>query len=156
VEILKICFIASSGGHLEQLLMLTPLMKKYESYLVTEKTNYQSSTDKIRTYKNIQINRREIFFFIKFIWLIVISIIIFLRERPDVIISTGALFTIPMCVISKLFRRKLIYIESFSKINTPTITGKIIYKLNIADLFLVQWEEMKKIYPKAICKGGIY
>ena len=84
----------------------------------------------------------------------IISLYIFLIRRPDIVISTGALATIPMCIISKIFRRKLIFIESFAKINSPTLTGKLLYKF--ADEFYVQWEEMLKIYPKAIFKGGIY
>ena len=73
---------------------------------------------------------------------------------PDIIISTGALSTIPMCLLGKVFRKKIIFIESFAKVNSPTLTGKLIYK--IADQFYVQWEEMLDIYPKAIYKGGIY
>ena len=79
---------------------------------------------------------------------------IFLREKPDVVISTGALVTIPICIIAKIFRKKLIFIESFAKINSPTLTGKLLYKF--ADQFYVQWKDMLKIYPKAIYKGGIY
>ena len=37
---LKVCFAASSGGHYEQLLMLKPLMEKYDSFIITEKTSY--------------------------------------------------------------------------------------------------------------------
>jgi len=50
----------------------------------------------------------------------------------------------------------VIYIESFAKINNPTLTGKMIYKKNIADRFYVQWESMLDFYPKAIYIGGIY
>ncbi|PEC51938.1 PssD/Cps14F family polysaccharide biosynthesis glycosyltransferase [Bacillus sp. AFS096315] len=151
---MKICFAASSGGHLEQLFMLYPMMKKHDSFILTEKTNYAFNSKDIRNYKVIQINRRELIFVLKMIVLFIQSIIIFLKEKPDVVISTGALSTVPMCLIAKLFKRKLIFIESFSKINSPTITGKLMYKY--ADLFLVQWEEMKKFYPDAKYGGGIY
>ena len=80
--------------------------------------------------------------------------IFFLKEKPDIVISTGALATIPMCIVANLFRRKIIFIESFAKINSPTLTGKLLYKF--ADKFFVQWESMKEFYPNAICKGGIY
>ena len=79
---------------------------------------------------------------------------IFMKENPDIVISTGALATIPMCIIAKLFRKKIIFIESFAKINSPTLTGKLVYKF--ADQFYVQWEKMKEFYPNAIYKGGIY
>ena len=59
-----------------------------------------------------------------------------------------------MCCIGKIFGSKIIYIETFANIHTKTITGKLIY--TFADLFIVQWEEMLELYPKAICWGWIF
>jgi beta-1,4-N-acetylglucosaminyltransferase len=151
---LKICFAASSGGHLEQLMMLKPMMKKNSSFILTEKTNYELNLNDIQLYGVIHINRREFLFIFKLLVLYIQSLIIFFKEKPDVVISTGALATVPMCILAKFFKKKLIFIESFSKINSSTITGKIMYKY--ADLFLVQWEELKNIYPDATYGGGIY
>ena len=61
---------------------------------------------------------------------------------------------IPMCLLCKLWGGKLIYIESYAKVNSPTETGKLLYRF--ADQFYVQWETMLKFYPKAKCIGGIY
>ena len=55
----KICFAASSGGHYEQLMMLKPLMEKYDSFVLTEKTNYQAQEKGQKTYYLKQVNRRE-------------------------------------------------------------------------------------------------
>lgn len=82
------------------------------------------------------------------------SIYIFVREQPDVVVCTGVLSMIPMCLLAKLFGRKLIYIESFAKITSATETGKLLYRW--ADQFYVQWESMLDIYPKALYRGGIY
>ena len=150
----KICFTASSGGHFEQLMMLKPLMDKYDSFIVTEKTGYSVIKDDRQVYYLKQVNRHEKTFIFKMIANIFTSLNIFIKERPDVIISTGALATIPMCVLSKIFRKKVIFIESFAKVTSPTLTGKLIYKF--ADQFYVQWEQMKEHYPDAIFKGGIY
>lgn len=150
----KICFIASSGGHFEQLMMLKPLMKKYKSFIVTEKTNYSVSNDDIPFYYLKQVNRHEIKFIPYMIVNTIKTMYIFVKEKPNVIISTGALATIPMCIISKMLGKKVIFIESFAKTNSPTLTGKLLYKF--ADQFYVQWEEMKQFYPDSICKGGIY
>ena len=49
---------------------------------------------------------------------------------------------------------KLIYIEVFDRIDMPTITGRLCYL--VADKFIVQWDEMKKYYPKAVNIGGIF
>lgn len=153
-RILKIGFAASSGGHLEQLMMLYPMMKKHDSFILTERTNYGFNSKGIKHYNVTQINRREFLFILKLLVVLVQTLVIFLKEKPDVVVSTGALATIPICLLAKFFRKKVIFIESFSKISSPTITGKLMYKY--ADLFLVQWEEMKKFYPNATYGGGIY
>ena len=149
----KICFIASSGGHFEQLMMLKPLMDSNRSFIVTEKTNYSVNTNE-KVYYLKQVNRHEL----KFIPLMILnsfkSLKVFMKEKPDVIISTGALSVIPICVIGKVFRKKIIFIESFAKITSPTLTGRFIYKF--ADRFYIQWESLRKLYPNAINKGGIY
>lgn len=150
----KICFIASSGGHYEQLLMLSPLINKYDSFVVTEKTRYNIQSSGIKTYYLKQINRKESFYIIKLMQNVFLSMYYFLLEKPDLVISTGVLSTIPMCLLSKIFGKKLIYIESFAKISSPTKTGKLLYR--IADVFYVQWESMLKIYPNAKFLGGIY
>lgn len=150
----KICFAASSGGHYEQLMMLKPLMEKYDSFVITEKTDYSAEAKGEKTYYMKQVNRREK----DFIWQmgqnVWKSIDIYRKEKPDVVICTGVLAMIPICLIAKLHGKKLIYIESFAKVTSATRTGKLLYKY--ADQFYVQWPEMQKIYPKAIYLGGIY
>ncbi|WP_394916327.1 PssD/Cps14F family polysaccharide biosynthesis glycosyltransferase [uncultured Robinsoniella sp.] len=150
----KICFAASSGGHYEQLLMLRPLMEVYDSFIITEKTNYQTNQGSGKIYYLPQINRREILAFFKIIIIILKSLAIYLREKPDIIICTGVLAMVPMCLLGKIFGKKVIYIESFAKVTSATLTGKFVYKF--ADQFYVQWESMKKVYPNAIYLGGIY
>ena len=149
----KICFISSSGGHFEQLMMLRPLMEKYNGFVVTEKTKYTFKDDYIKYFLN-QVNRKEKTWILKMVKNFNISLKIFLKEKPDFIISTGVLATIPMCIIAKIFRKKIIYIESFAKIHDSTLTGNLLYKFS--DKFYVQWEDLLQIYPKATFKGGIY
>lgn len=151
----KICLISSSGGHFEQLLMLRPLSETYDTFIVTEKTKYNKNDKKINHYVQ-QVNRKEILFLPKMIGILLKSLYIFMKEKPDVIISTGVLAAIPMMFIGHFLKKKVIYIESFAKINSPTMTGKLIYKKHIADQFYVQWESMLEFYPDAIYKGGIY
>lgn len=151
---IKICFAASSGGHYEQLMMLKPLMDKYDGFILTEKTKYELGATNKKTYKLFQVNRKESVSLFKLFLNAVRSLFIFIKEKPDVVICTGVLAVVPMCLIAKLFRRKLIFIESFAKVNDPTKTGKLLYKY--ADRFYVQWPQMLKVYPNAIYLGGIY
>ena len=151
----KICLISSSGGHFEQLLMLRKLSEKNDIFIVTEKTKYNKKDKKIKYFVK-QVNRKELLFIPKMILILFKSLYIFIKERPDVIISTGVLSAIPMLYIGHIFKKKIIYIESFAKINSPTMTGNLVYKKHIADRFYVQWESMLEFYPNAIYKGGIY
>ena len=154
MDIKKICFAASSGGHLEQLMMLKPLMNRYDSVIVTEKTTYASVPDDIKLYYLEQINRKEKTFVFQMIKNLFMSLKIFMAEKPDMVICTGVLAMIPLCLIAKLSGKKLIYIESFAKVTSGTLTGKLLYRF--ADRFYVQWKQMLQIYPKAIFLGGIY
>ena len=150
----KICFIASTGGHFEQLMMLKPLMDKFESFIVTEKTNYIAIKEDKKIYYLEQVNRHEILFILKMCKNIIKSLNIIMIERPDIIISTGALATIPICLLGKILGKKLIFIESFAKVTSPTLTGKLLYRFS--NQFYIQWDQMKEYYPNAICEGGIY
>ena len=76
------------------------------------------------------------------------------KERPDLIISCGAAVAVPFFYMGKLFGAKLIYIEVFDRIDSPTLTGKLVYP--VTDKFIVEWEEMKKVYPKAVNLGSIF
>ena len=151
---IKLCFAASSGGHFEQLMMLKPLMDRYDSFIVTEKTKYNLDKEDKRTYFLLQTNRKEKDFLFNIVANVFKSLLIFYKEKPDIIITTGVLTVIPLCLICKLFKKKLIYIESFAKVNSPTRSGKLLYKY--ADKFYVQWESMKEFYPNAEFLGGIY
>lgn len=150
----KVCFAASSGGHLEQLMLMKPLMDKYDSFIVTEQTSYHTLSTDRKTYYLKQINRKEKLFPLLFAIDTFRSIRILIKERPKVIVTTGVLAVVPICVLGKLFGAKILYLESFAKINSGTMTGKLLYKF--ADKFYVQWENMMDIYPGAVYTGGIY
>ena len=150
----KICFAASSGGHFEQLMMLKPLMDKYDSFIITERTSYKANSGKEKIYYINQVNRKERSFLWNMTANLFKSVRIYFKEKPDAVICTGVLAMIPMCLIAKLMGKKLIYIESFAKVTTGTQTGRLMYKF--ADRFYVQWEQMLSVYPKAIYLGGIY
>ena len=76
------------------------------------------------------------------------------KEKPDLIISSGAAVAVPFFWLGKLSGAKTIYIEVFDRISESTLTGKLVYP--ITDRFIVQWEEMKKVYPKSINFGSIF
>ena len=153
----KVLFISSTGGHLDELLQLKSLFKKYDSYIITEKT--KSTVDLKNKYSKVNYlvygsKDHFITYIFKFIYNVFKSLILFIKIRPKVIVTTGTHTAVPMCYIGKLFFRKIIYIETIANSETKTLSGKLVYP--IADTFIVQWESMLKLYPKAIYGGWIY
>ncbi len=154
---MKLCFTASSGGHFEELSCLQSIAQMHETFVVTEGSDLQPDTGPdwaARTYYVPQINRREPLFPLHFIRLFFTSWCIMRREKPDCVISTGALATYPVCLIARLMKKKIIYIESFARVDNPSLTGRMMAPL--ANLFIVQWEEMLQFYPNAVYTGGIF
>ncbi len=151
---MKICFAASTGGHFEQLMMLKPLMEKYDSFILTEETRFRADDKDRKIYYLKQVNRKEISMIWNMLYNVFYSLKILLVEKPDMVVCTGVLAMVPMCLLAKLTGKKLLYIESFAKITSPTKTGKFLYRF--ADQFYVQWQPMLKFFPKAKYMGGIY
>ncbi len=151
---LKVCFAASSGGHLEELMVLRPLMEQYDSIIVTERTKHEAAGQKSQIYYLMQVNRLEKTCILRLIANAFLSLKILLTERPDVIITTGVLAIIPLCLLGKALGKRLIFIESYANVYSPTKTGQLLYWF--ADQFYVQWPELMAYYPKAVYFGGIY
>lgn len=150
----KICFICSSGGHFSELSRLDVIAKEFPSFLVLEKTENIKTDFCEQIYFVNQINRKEKFFVFKFFLLCLKTIVIYLKERPSHIVTTGALCVYPMVKIAKFFRKKIIYIESYARVYDLSTTGKKLYKT--ADLFLVQWSNLIEKYPRAKYVGNVF
>ena len=154
----KVLFISSTGGHLTELLQLAPLFEKYDYHIITEKDK-SNETLKEKYGKKIDFlpygTRAKLFTYIfKYLYLCIKTIYYYIKIRPKVIITTGTHTAVPMCYLGKLFGSKIIFIETFANSESKTLSGKMIYP--IANLFIVQWEEMLKLYPKATYGGPIY
>lgn len=75
------------------------------------------------------------------------------RERPDVVVSTGAGVALPFFLVARLFRIKTVYVEAYERIDNPSLTGRLCYPLS--DLFVLQWEEQLRFYPKGKVVGAL-
>ena len=154
----KVLFISSTGGHLSEMLRLSPMFKKYDYHIITEKTKSNMYLkEKYPNKVNYLVYGTKSKFLVypfKLAYNCFKSLFYYFKIRPKVIITTGAHTAGPMCCIGKIFGSKIIYIETLANSKTKTVTGRLIYKF--ADLFIVQWEEMLKLYPKATYGGWIY
>lgn len=154
----NVLFIASTGGHLNELMQVKPLFNKFDYHIITEKTKVDDSLkeeygERIRflIYGTKKYPIRYIF---KFLANCFISLYYYFKFQPEVVVTTGTHTAVPMCYIAKIFGSKVIFIETFANRTTATVAGRLVYP--IADTFVVQWEEMHKIYPKSVCWGWLY
>lgn len=149
---MKVCLVGSSGGHLTHLYLLKPFWKDRERFWVTfDKEDARSILENEIFYPCYYPTNRNLKNLIKNM---ILAFKILRKERPDIIVSSGAAVAVPFFYLGKIFGAKTVYIEVFDRIDAPTMTGKLVYP--VTDRFIVQWEEMKKVYPKAINLGGIF
>jgi UDP-N-acetylglucosamine transferase subunit ALG13 len=148
----KICLVCSAGGHLNQIKeLIDPLLKVSDVYLVTldredSRTLLKSN---VRHYFIRDIRDRGNLFHN-----FTDSLKVFLREKPDIVITTGAGSALSTCLLAKMFFKKVIYIESFARVEEPSAFGKFISRF--ANHVLFQWPKLKNYYRKGVYAGSIF
>lgn len=75
------------------------------------------------------------------------------RERPDVIISTGAAPPCLCCLLAKLLGAKVVWVDSITNVERISLSGRMVRPM--ADLFLVQWPELARKYRGVEYVGAI-
>ena len=149
---MKVCLVGSSGGHLTHLYMLKPFLENKDRFWVTfDKEDARSLLKGEKVYSCYYPTNRNVKNLLKNT---AVAWKVLRKERPNLIISSGAAVAVPFFYLGKLLGAKLIYIEVFDRIDKPTMTGKMVYP--VTDQFVVDWEDMKKVYPKAINLGSIF
>nr|ADI22510.1 UDP-N-acetylglucosamine:LPS N-acetylglucosamine transferase [uncultured verrucomicrobium HF0500_08N17] len=148
---LRVCCICSVGGHFKQILKIAGAWDNYDYFFVLfYKPVIDSFMKKEKVYLVCSPERNPFLF----IYNIFQSLLLFIKTKPDVVISTGAGMAIAMCYIAKLFGKKVIYIEDWCVVQSPTLTARIVYP--IADLFIIQREHLIEFFPNAVFGGEIF
>jgi len=144
-----VCVVCSAGGHLSEALASISMVKGALYYVTHDEPHVRLrlAGEEVCYVVDPHISLR---LYLKNAWQ---SLRIFLRKRPKVVVSTGAGIALATCLLAKLTGSTLIFVESGARVNAPSRTGKLIYPF--ADLFIVQWKPMLKIYPKAIYGGAL-
>lgn len=138
---MKIGLVCSHGGHLTEMLALMGSFEGKDVFFIT----YDTKRTRLLSYPKHFVPNIETSPIRMFISLIRV-IKILRQEKPDIILSTGSEITIPTFFIAWILHVKTIYIESWCRISTPTMTGRLVYP--ISSIFLVQWPKMQEVYGK--------
>ena len=148
---LNICLVASAGGHLSQLLKLADSWAGGETFFVT---TTEVVRDRLSVFGRVYVvgecNREHP---LRVIRVLVWCIKAVFRERPDVIISTGAAAGCMVCFLGKLLGAKVVWIDSITNVEKISLSGRMVRY--IADLFLVQWPELVEQYNNVEYAGNV-
>ncbi|MBN2180465.1 MAG: hypothetical protein JW715_01025 [Sedimentisphaerales bacterium] len=148
---LKICLVASGGGHLTELLRLSESWKQFQTHFITTVPVVQ---EKLQSSGNVYVvgecNRQQPIQVLK-VFLRCLKIIF--REKPNVVISTGAAAGCMMCFLAKLNGARIVWIDSITNVRKISLSGRMVRY--IADLFLVQWPELVKKYNNVEFIGAV-
>jgi UDP-N-acetylglucosamine:LPS N-acetylglucosamine transferase len=148
---MKLAMVCSSGGHLLLLHLLKDFWGQYDRFWVTfKKEDAVSLLENERIYWAFFPTNRNLFNLFRNFF---VALKVLFKEKPDVIISSGAGVAIPFFYLGKLLRKKLVFIEAYERIENPSLTGRLVYPLT--DVFILHWEEQKKSFPKGIVLGEL-
>lgn len=147
----KVCFAASSGGHLEEILRLRRMREACPHFFITEKAAGMESLAGEKVYALPQMKRSDPAIPILMARAFASTARCLRAERPDIVVSTGALATVPAVVLGSLFGSKVVYIESQARTSSLSMTGKVAKRF--ADAFFVQWESLVEAVPGTIYRG---
>jgi UDP-N-acetylglucosamine:LPS N-acetylglucosamine transferase len=149
---MRLLLVCSSGGHLTQLHVLEDWWRRHDAHWVTFDTEHartlledQPTTwafhPTTRNIPNLLRNFGVAFRTIR-------------RERPDVVISTGAGVALPFFLLARLFGVRTAYLEVYDRITLPTLTGRLCAPLT--DVFMLQWPEQQSNYPQGVVVGQVF
>jgi UDP-N-acetylglucosamine:LPS N-acetylglucosamine transferase len=127
------------------MVQLLKLADSWQGYDVFSVTTTEVIRERLKKYGTVYVvgecNRR---YPVRVIKVLMQSIKIVFRERPSVVISTGAAVGYIICFLSKLGGAKVVWIDSITNVKRMSLSGRMIRF--IADLTLVQWPELTKQY----------
>jgi len=142
---MKVCIVSSCGGHLTEVREFLPAYGSYEYFFVLNDHAILPLDMEGRT-EFISHSERDALFF-KNLWE---AFRILRKHRPEVLLSTGAGPIVPFAIVGRLFfGTKVVFVETITRINRPSLTGRIMYRL--AHHFYYQWRGLERYFP-----GGIY
>ena len=146
---MKLCIVSSCGGHLTEVRCLKPAYASYEHFYVLNDKTILPEDMQGKTHF-ISHSERDWRFIIN-LWE---AIQILRKERPHVILSTGAGPAVPFALVGRfLFGMRIIFVETITRIERPSLTGRIMYRL--ANIFFYQWESLRKYFPKGLFGGPL-
>jgi UDP-N-acetylglucosamine:LPS N-acetylglucosamine transferase len=148
---MKALLVCSSGGHLLLLHRLREWWERYDrlwvSFRKVDAESMLAGERVVWAFHPTQRNVGNLLRNARLAWRTI------RRERPDVVVSTGAGVALPFFLVARLHRIKTVYVEAYERVDSASLTGRLCYPLS--DLFILQWEEQRRFYPNGEVVGAL-
>jgi UDP-N-acetylglucosamine:LPS N-acetylglucosamine transferase len=146
---MKWMMVCTSGGHFYTMRRLEPFWSQHERIWVTDpQKDTRVLFEEERVYWLRYQAPRDVFNFLRNFPK---ACQIVAKERPSIILSTGAGIAVTFAIAAKLLGVRFIYVESISRAMDLSLSGKLVYLL--CDELYVQWPHLCARYPKATFRG---
>jgi UDP-N-acetylglucosamine:LPS N-acetylglucosamine transferase len=148
----RVMLVSSAGGHLAQLVRLQGYWRSFDTTWVsfdTADARSRLADDRVvfgfwPTTRNLPNAVRNL----ALAWRML------RHERPDLVVTAGAGIGVPFVFLARVLGIRTVFLEVYDRIDSPTLSGRLCHR--VVDLFLVQWEEQRRFYPRAVVAGPVY
>ncbi len=148
----EVLLVASSGGHLLELMQLADLWPQQRRHWVTFKTTDAAPllAGEKTTWAHHPTNRNPQ----NLIRNLVLALRMVRRREIQAIVTTGAGVAVPFAIVGRLAGVNVVYIESMARVTSPSLTGRLIYPF--AHTFIVQWPSLQRFFKRAQSYGAVF
>jgi len=174
-EKVSLLAVLGSGGHTAEMLKLVGSMnnEKYSPVTFVYAKTDTISPEKLKGLKNQDFKTFEIprarevgqnwltsFFYTIYAFFCCLSLI--LTEKPQLLLVNGPGTCVPIVLatrllnLCRLFKTQIVFVESICRVKTLSLSAKILMKLRISDVIIVQWPELALKYPQTRYIGKVF
>ena len=131
----RILLVACPGGHILQMMALKPawedLVRRWVTLEAADTKFLLDPRETVFAHSPTARNVPNFFRNLRLAWTTIRG------YKPDVILSTGAGLAVPFFVVGRMLGVRLVYVESFTRVERPALTGRLVYPF--AHAFFIQW-----------------
>lgn len=147
----QVHLIASLGGHLELLRRVAPSPPGSTRTWVTSAgiaaDSLAAQGERVRTLPRLDRGSARP-------GAVLAGVLLALRERPRVVVTSGAGLAVPFCLTSRLLGARLVHVETMARVTSGSSSGRLLARF--ADAVIIQWEELRAVYPSAdLCRPAL-
>ena len=133
----KVLAVASGGGHWVQLRRVIPALEGHRVVYLTIHPTYRTDVPDAKVHVVNDATRWDrigsLLMALRILWIV-------LRERPDVVLSTGAAPGFFAILFGRFLGARTIWLDSIANVEGVSMSGRMVRRY--ADLWLTQWPHL--------------